>query len=118
MTGFITLQSDHGPIYFEVDDHTADTYRDASGGLTPKGAIPRSDDNDVPIGRFDRAMSTLKAYAGSIQDIVNDLDVRPKEVTVEVGLTFKGEAGVFAIAKAGTEAEMKIALKWAPEAQE
>lgn len=65
--------------------------------------------------RFENAMSSLQAYAGSVQDIVNNLATTPKEVTVEVGLTLKGEAGFFAIAKAGTEAEMRVTLSWEPK---
>jgi phosphoglucomutase len=51
-----------------------------------------------------------------VQKVVAELDVMPKEVSVEVGLKFAFEAGAgfFAIAKAGTEADMKVSLTWEP----
>ena len=59
-------------------------------------------------------MTTLKAYAASLEDLITGLDLTPKEVSVEIGLKLSGSAG-FIIAKAGAETEMKVALTWEPK---
>lgn len=113
MNDIITFDSDFGPISFEADTTGMTT---GTGGDRAKGVQPMSTGGDEAVKsdtRFDKALDTLRAYAGTIQQVVGNLDVTPREVTVEVGLKLKGEAG-FVIAKAGAEAEMKIALKWEP----
>ena len=42
------------------------------------------------------------------------MDLRPDEVTVEVGIKFVGEAGIV-IARASTEANLVVTLKWTPK---
>ena len=121
MTSILTLQSDYGPIHIEVEDSIARKAAAQNGsGLVSKGVLPMSADGEDAVvksdTRFDKAMDSLKAYAGTVQQVVAGLDVMPKEVTVEVGLKFAFEAGTgfFAIAKAGTEADMRVSLTWEP----
>lgn len=118
MSRIVTFDSQHGPIHFEVDDtgSSIDKSKTTDSGLVPKGGAQQRS-KPAPIKsdtHFERAMSSLQAYAGSVQDIVQELANTPKEVTVEVGLKLVGEAGFFAIAKAGTEAEMRVKLSWRP----
>ena len=128
MSSTITFKSDHGDVVFDVDDSVAKEFAqsqntasdDEASGVTIKGVQPMSEESGIEHkndARFDKAMFSLKAYAGSLQDIVGDLDVRPREVSVEVGLKLKAQAGFFAIATAGTEADMKVKLTWEPKAK-
>lgn len=116
MTRIVSMPSDHGPILIEVElsDNIGAGVAMAENGLVPKGPEAAEEAVVELDTRFDKAMASLKAYVGSLQDVLGGLDVTPKEVTVEVGLTLKGEAGFFAIAKAGTEAAMKVTLTWEP----
>lgn len=123
MTGILKFETDYGDVLIEVDEETASaasrdqTARDE--GLTPKsGVVPLTAKSPGTIAgkankKLGDAMSIVKSYASTVQDVVGGLKVTPKEVSVEIGLKLKGEAG-FIIAKAGTEAEMKIALTWEP----
>jgi hypothetical protein len=115
VTGILVFKSAHGDIAVEVDEEVAR----AAGGQASvsKGAVPLSKRGGEVLARspvdFAEAMQTLKAYAATVEDLIKGLDLRPKEVSVQVGLKLKGEAG-FIIAKAGTEAEMQVSLKWQP----
>jgi sulfur carrier protein ThiS len=123
MTGVMKFESKHGPIYVEVEEGVARAARNGAGsrrptdGWTAEGSQPmtaKGEDLTVEAStRLEEAMSTLKNYAATLQDLIADLDVRPREVSVEVGLKLVGETG-FIIAKAGAETEMKVALTWEP----
>ena len=121
MTGILTFETKHGTIAVEVDE----TVARAAGGeaatpaFTSKGAqtMTAKGMGDIVAAApksFDEAMATLKAYAGSLEDLIMGLDLTPKEVSVEIGLKMSGSAG-FIIAKAGSEVEMKVALTWEPK---
>ena len=121
MTGILTFETKHGTIAVEVDESVAQ----AAGGeaatpaLTSKGSqtMTAKGVRDVVAKApksFDEAMATLKAYAGSLEDLIMGLDLTPKEVSVEIGLKMSGSAG-FIIAKAGAETEMKVSLTWEPK---
>ena len=58
-------------------------------------------------------MSTQKAYAANLEDLIRGLDLTPSEVSVEIGLKLSGSVG-FIITKAGAETEMKVSLTWEP----
>lgn len=116
MTGILQFQSKHGVISVEVDPQQAEAAggERAGSGLVAKGgsgAVAGAEIVAKASESFDEAMSTLKAYAASVEDLVMDLDLTPKEVSVEIGLKMSGSAG-FIIAKADAEAEMKVALTW------
>ena len=121
MTKVVTFATEFGPIHFEVDElpPAEDSSPDVSGELVAKGPFGLSGaagafKEVISETRFENAIGSLKAYAQGIQEIVQGMNARPKEVTVEVGLTLKGEAGFFAIAKAGSEAQMKVKMSWEP----
>ena len=112
MTGILQFHTEHGVISFEIDPSDAQAVGgEVSAPLVAKGGVdivakaPRS---------FDEAMSTLKAYAANLEDLVMGLDLTPREVSVEIGLKMSGSAG-FIIAKAGAETEMKVGLTWEPK---
>ena len=111
MTGILVFKSAHGDIAVEVDEEVA-----RAAGAS-KGSVPLTKDGGDVLARspvdFADALKTLKAYAGTVEDLIKGLNFVPREVSVQVGLKLKGEAG-FIIAKAGTEAEMQISLKWQP----
>lgn len=122
MTKTITLQSNFGPIDVEVDDATAlEMTGQSLTGVTAKGVTPMSKNGDQPTGKmeakFDTAMTSLSNYAKSVQQMVDNLDVTPEKVTIDVGLklAFKAGTGFLAIATAETTADMKVSLTWEPK---
>jgi hypothetical protein len=121
MTGILQFRTARGEIIsIEVDESLAR----AAGGvpatdpliakgsatITAKGA---GDVIAMAPKSFGEAMSTLKAYAAGLEDLIMGLDLTPREVSVEIGLKMTGSAG-FIIAKAGAETEMKVSLTWEP----
>lgn len=121
MTGILVFKSAHGDIAVEVDEAVARAAADGAGEgpARRRGAEPLGGKGAEVLARssvdFAQAMQTLKAYAGTVEDLIKSLDLVPSEVSVQVGLKLTGQAG-FIIAKAGTEAEMQVALKWQPGA--
>lgn len=117
MTGIIQFETAHGIVSFEVEEEVAR----AAGGAGPStargGIVPATRTSDGIVakvsGKLEEAFDSLKAYVGTLADVVNDLDVAPEQISVELGLKFSGSAG-FVIAKAGAETEMKVALSWKP----
>ncbi|NBC34610.1 MAG: hypothetical protein GVY13_18185 [Alphaproteobacteria bacterium] len=122
MTGILQYDTAHGTISIEVDEGTAAAQqghaRAAATGIEVKGdhGPKRTEAGDViakASGTFDQAMESLRAYAGSLADMIEGLDLTPEEVSIDVGLKMTGSAG-FIIAKAGAETEMKVSLTWKP----
>lgn len=121
MTSILQFRTARGEIIsVEVDESLAQ----AAGGapatspLIAKGSAPMTSKSAGDIialapKSFEEAMSTLKAYAGGLEDLILGLDLTPREVSVEIGLKMTGSAG-FIIAKAGAETEMKVSLTWEP----
>lgn len=118
MTGIIQYETKRGVVSIEVDE----TVAEAAGGKRKSGSGLRAKGGDLANGgdvvarapgRFDEAMGTLKAYAGNLADLIDEIDLTPEEVSFEVGLKMTGSAG-FIIAKAGAETEMRVALTWKP----
>lgn len=111
MSDILTFESEHGLIHFEVEEMPQST-------LTAKGSKPMSksktENTATSDTRFEKAMSSLSAYASALQDIIDGLDVTPQKVEVEVGLKLRAEGNLFAIAKAGTDAETRVKLTWEP----
>ena len=120
MAGILVFETKHGSVAVEVDENVA---RQAGGDddgkeFTEKGEPSTAGVRDVVAKAphsFEDAMSSLKAYAASLEDLIMGLNLTPKEVSVEVGLKMSGSVG-FIIAKAGADTEMKVALTWEPKA--
>lgn len=117
MTGILVFESRHGQIAVEVDDIVAraEGGTPAASHLVTKGSQPVGSEVLAKAPRnFEDAMTSLKAYAGALEDLILGLDIMPSEVSVQIGLKLTGAAG-FVIAKAGAESEMKVSLKWEPK---
>lgn len=119
MTGIVQFRTRRGDkVSVEVDDAVARAAHDDAAGRVKKGAAPMTAKGGELVSlapkSFEEAMETLKAYAGGLQDMIDDMDLRPREVAVEIGLKMSGSAG-FVIAKAGAETEMKVSLTWEPK---
>ncbi len=119
MTEILTFETKHGTITVEMDENVAAA---AGGGVDlseyqakgPGSSLSRT--GEIVAGApnsFDDAMSSLRAYAASLEDLIQSLHMTPKAVSAEIGLKFSGTAG-FIIAKAGMETETKVALTWEP----
>lgn len=124
MTGILQFETAHGTVSVEVDDPVAAAAGSKQPGeesLTAKGGyVPAGAEAGEIVAKatatFSEAMESFKAYAGGLADIVDNLDIAPEEVSFEIGLKMSGSTG-FIIAKAGGEAEMKVALTWKPKAR-
>ena len=128
MTGILRFETSYGPVLVEVDEKVARNAQSADGiaEVMARGYVPKSPSASTTASSgnivakaptsFGEAMTSLRAYAANLQELIGNLDLTPKEVSVEIGLTIAGEAG-WIIAKAGTSAEIKIALTWEPGAK-
>lgn len=121
MTGILQFRTARGEIVsVEVADNVAlSAGGEASDGMVAKGSQPMTAKGFGEVvgaapRSFEEAMTTLRAYAGALGDMIGSLDLTPSEVSVEIGLKMTGSAG-FVIAKAGAETEMKVSLKWEPK---
>lgn len=101
MNQIVEFESEFGPILVEVEA--------ARGGResVSRGAEKPSKSEK----RFEEAIDTVKKVANVVVSKANEIVRGPDEFTVEVGLSFKTEAGVV-IAKASTEGNLKITMKW------
>ncbi len=117
MTGILTFGTPHGTIAFEVDERIALAARggETTGPpLVAKGALGIGAEIVATAPKsFDEAMSSLKALAASMEDLIRGMDLAPREVAVEIGLKLSGTVG-FIIAKAGADTEIRVSLKWEP----
>lgn len=63
---------------------------------------------------FRDVLGIIKTTGNEVIKNVEALDKKPKEISVEMSLKFNGEVG-YVIAKANSEANLKITLKWADD---
>ncbi|GAA3743292.1 CU044_2847 family protein [Salinactinospora qingdaonensis] len=63
--------------------------------------------------QFSEIVEQISHIAESLASQVGKLDVRPSEVTVELGVGITGSADVF-IAQASSEAALTVTLTWSP----
>ena len=112
MTGIVVFNSPHGAIAIEVEE----SFALSAGVSAPSNGYVEKGVGEV-VARSQRsfcdAMETMRAYAASLDDIVQSLPLAPEEVSFEFNLKMSGSVG-FVIAKAGAESEMKVSLTWAP----
>ena len=107
MSEIMAFESPHGVV--RVETSLART-SGVSGSYREKGVV---DSFERSGQTFAEAMSSFRALANNLADVVGRLDVRPSEVSFEVGLKMVGAVG-FVVAKAGAETEMRVSLTWSP----
>ncbi len=124
MSSILQFKTARGEIVsVEVTDHVAlSSQNPETEDLVAKGSLPPAANGFGEIvatapRSFEEAIATLRGYAGALGDMIGDLDLRPAEVSVEIGLKMTGSAG-FVIAKAGAETEMTVSLKWQPKSKD
>ena len=64
---------------------------------------------------FEAAFSAIRPAVLAVANTLRDLPDAPKEIEVEFGVKFSGQAGAF-IASASTEAQFRIKMAWKREA--
>jgi len=112
--GLVILDSEYGEVVFDLDIPNEEAWRDPRWeGLTPKGGVA---DVNGPVlkGKFSDAMNTLGAFSKSVQAKFHELETKPSEVKVNIGLKFSASSG-FVIAKAGGETVIGVTLTWSPD---
>lgn len=100
---------DGSSIVAEVDDESFDTSRVMRGG-----AIASSEIVVKANESFETALDRVRWAAEGLLDRLTSLASPPDEVEVEFGVKLNAETGAV-IAKAATEANFKINLKWTRE---
>lgn len=61
--------------------------------------------------KFESAVEVMKVVAERLIKNVTESDIKPEEISVEFGIKFSATAGAF-LAKAGSEAHLKVTMKW------
>lgn len=64
---------------------------------------------------FETALSTIRTVANGIAGQLEDITVRPQQVTVEFGIEITGKMGTM-LAAASASAQIKVSVSWQPEA--
>ncbi len=64
---------------------------------------------------FESSLDVVRRNANAFLHQISQMIERPSEVAVEFGLKLTGEMGLFAVAKAGGEANFVVKLKWKSE---
>jgi hypothetical protein len=60
-----------------------------------------------------QAMTVIKDFANAALSTLKTLEVAPEQSEIEFGIVFKAEAGAV-VAKAASEASVKVKLVWKP----
>ena len=96
---------DGNSIVAEVDDESFDTSRVMRGGAISSEIVVKAKES------FETALDRVRWAAEGLLDRLTSLASPPDEVEVEFGVKLNAETGAV-IAKAATEANFKINLKW------
>ena len=97
---------DGNSIVAEVDDESFDTSRVMRGGVLGSSEIVVKANES-----FETALDRVRWAAEGLLDRLTSLASPPDEVEVDFGVKLNAETGAV-IAKAATEANFKINLKW------
>jgi hypothetical protein len=96
---------DGNSIVAEVDDESFDSSRVMRGGAIASDVVVKANES------FETALDRVRWAAEGLLDRLTSLASPPDEVEVEFGVKLNAETGAV-IAKASTEANFKINLKW------
>ena len=96
---------DGSSIVAEVDDEAIDSSRIMRGGAVPSEAVVKANET------FESALDRVRWAAEGLLARLTSLASPPDEVAVEFGVKLNAETGAV-IAKAATEANFRINLKW------
>ncbi len=110
MARILTFQTDEGLVRLKVDGEPTNTGTVATGPR-PKGGYTPASDAESPAGRFEDAFDDLRVYANALAAKIGEIDMKPSEVEVSLGLKLTTQAGII-FASAGADAEMSVTLSW------
>ena len=97
---------DGSSIVAEVDDESFDSSRVMRGGaIAPSEIVVKANES------YETALDRVRWAAESLLNRLTSLASPPDEVAIEFGVKLNAETGAV-IAKAATEANFKINLKW------
>lgn len=78
------------------------------------GALVARDDGAIEAPRsFDDAVAQVRPVTEALMRQIGGLVVKPDEITVELGISLKANAGVI-LASIAAEGALKLTLKWKP----
>jgi len=107
MTTIVTLSDEAGGvIQFLIDEDTSYIEH----GFQPKGDLPPTVNEDVEKS-FGECFDPIRRLADQLAIKIGEVQAKPSEVEVTVGVKVTAEAGVL-FAKAGADAEMTVKLVW------
>ncbi|MEV5508146.1 CU044_2847 family protein [Streptomyces orinoci] len=90
-----------GSVLVEIDDDPQGVVRVARGN----GTVPRA------VEALERGLDGVRDAARAVVGRLADLPRQPDKVTLELGMRFSAEAGVF-LARSAGEASLTITLEW------
>lgn len=105
MSSFVKFQLSDGSAFVAEVDEVTEVHRVTRGADTRTELISESSQT------FETALASVKQAAEALVDRLCDLAKPPDELTVEFGVKLSAETGAL-IAKASTDANFTITLKW------
>jgi hypothetical protein len=109
---------DHQTLLIEMDDAplvggTGDSPSEESTGVKKVALDGGAQSTIVKAdATFEQALNVVQRNASAFIKQITDMINRPSEVEMKFGLKITGELGLFAVAKAGAEANYEIKLVW------
>ncbi len=97
-----------GDSHFLVEVDEGELRRGAVRGARPSQVI------DKASVSFEEAIRRTRPAIEGVVETLKGLTVAPNQVNVEFGLKFSAEGSAI-VARAGTEANLRISLQWRPD---
>ncbi len=107
------FESENGVLHVEVVEEVP-TVKDAKGNIVFAAGGGDNIAIAKAVVKFDEVTNLIQNVSRNVLSSIESLVKRPSEVEVQFGIKLGGEAGVF-VAKASTEANFSIKLKWVEE---
>lgn len=101
MSNLVQVRSDHGVVFFDVDEPLSGSERVSRRGENLVVALDE---------RLESALASVRPAAEAVIEAFRALS--PDEVAVEFGLRLDAQAGVV-VAKTGASGHFTVSLKWA-----
>lgn len=107
------FESENGVLHIEVSEKIPTMKNEKGNVVFATGGGENTTVAKAAV-RFDEVTNLIKNVSRNVVNAIEGLAKRPAEVEVQFGIKLGGEAGAF-VAKASTEANFSITLKWVEE---
>ena len=107
------FESENGLLHIEVSEQVPTEKKEKGKVVFATGGGEKTTVAKAAV-KFGEVTGLIKNVSKNIMDSIDSLAKRPAEVEVQFGIKLGGEAGAF-VAKASTEANFSVKLKWVEE---